>query len=341
MSESKAIQSRLESLIQALPKTELHLHIEGSLEPQLMWDLAQKHGVSLAYSSVDDIKDAYQFEDLQSFLDLYYQGASVLLDEDDFYQLMWAYLCKCNEQNVVHTEIMFDPQTHTERGIEFSVFMKGFERAIKQAENEFGMSVYLIMSFLRHLSEDSAFACLAQAKPYYNMIKALGLDSSELGNPPSKFERVFKQGKELGFLIVAHAGEEGPADYVWEAIRLLDVDRIDHGVRSSEDPSLMAYLKTHQIPLTVCPLSNLKLCVVNDMAQHNILDLLDMDLMVMVNSDDPSYFGGYLNENYLALLHNLPLTEKALVKLVKNSFSASFLPKETKREWIAKIDSLL
>ncbi|MFW8591350.1 adenosine deaminase [Glaciecola sp. 2405UD65-10] len=341
MSESKAIQSRLESLIQALPKTELHLHIEGSLEPQLMWDLAQKHGVSLAYSSVDDIKDAYQFEDLQSFLDLYYQGASVLLDEDDFYQLMWAYLCKCNEQHVVHTEIMFDPQTHTERGIEFSVFMKGFERAIKQAENEFGMSVYLIMSFLRHLSEDSAFACLAQAKPYYNMIKALGLDSSELGNPPSKFERVFKQGKELGFLIVAHAGEEGPADYVWEAIRLLDVDRIDHGVRSSEDPSLMEYLKTHQIPLTVCPLSNLKLCVVNDMAQHNILDLLDMDLMVMVNSDDPSYFGGYLNENYLALLHNLPLTEKALVKLVKNSFSASFLPKETKREWIAKIDSLL
>lgn len=334
-------KSRLHQLIQALPKTELHLHIEGTLEPQLMWDLAEKHAIELPYPSVQAIQAAYKFEDLQSFLDLYYQGASVLLDEDDFYQLMWAYLSMCHAQNVVHTEIMFDPQTHTERGLAFDVFMNGFAKAIKQAETEYGMSVYLIMSFLRHLSEDSAFITLEQAKPYYSMIKAIGLDSSELGNPPSKFERVFKRVKSLGFAIVAHAGEEGPAEYVWQAINLLGVDRIDHGVRSVEDPTLMTYLQQHQVPLTVCPLSNLKLCVVDDMTQHNLLDLLNAGLLVMVNSDDPSYFGGYINENYAALVDHLPMHEQALVQLMKNSFTASFLPEENKREWIEKIDALV
>jgi len=333
-------KSRLQKLVKILPKSELHLHIEGTLEPQLMWDLAQKHNLSLSYSSVAAIQAAYKFENLQSFLDLYYQGASVLLDEDDFYQLMWAYLVKCHEQNVVHTEVMFDPQTHTERGIEFSVFMSGFNKAIAQAEKEFGMSVYLIMSFLRHLSEEAAFETLQQAKPYYAMITACGLDSSELGNPPSKFTRVFEEAKSLGFAIVAHAGEEGPPEYVWEAIKLLNVDRIDHGVKSIEDPALVDYLRTHQIPLTVCPLSNLKLCVIDDMAQHNILELLDAGLLVMVNSDDPSYFGGYINDNFEALLEHLPMDEQALVQLIKNSFTASFLPEDQKRVWLDKINAL-
>lgn len=332
--------AKLIQLLSALPKAELHLHIEGSLEPQLMWDLAQKHNIDLPFSSVDAIQAAYQFDDLQSFLDLYYQGADVLRDEDDFFELMWAYLQKCHEQNVVHTEIMFDPQTHTERGIDYSVFMAGFDRAIEKAKSELGISVYLILSFLRHLSEQSAIDTLAQAAPYYSMITAVGLDSSELGNPPSKFEKVFAQAKALGFKLVAHAGEEGPPEYVWEAIRLLNIDRIDHGVRSSEDPLLMAYLKTHQIPLTVCPLSNLKLCVVDDLAKHNILELLNDGLMVTVNSDDPSYFGGYLQENFEAIAHKLPITKEALVQLMSNSFSASFLPQEQKQTWLTLIKQI-
>ena len=328
-------------LIELLPKVELHLHIEGSLEPKLMWDLAQKHGIKLPFNSVSAIQKAYQFDNLQSFLDLYYQGADVLRDEDDFFALMWAYLSKCHEQNIVHTEIMFDPQTHTERGIDYAVFMAGFERAIHKAQKEFGMSVYLILSFLRHLSEQDAIDTLQQAKPYYSMITAVGLDSSELGNPPSKFKRVFALAKALGFKLVAHAGEEGPPEYVWEAIKLLNVDRIDHGVRSSEDLDLMTYLKQHQIPLTVCPLSNLKLCVVNDLAQHNLLDLLNDGLLVTVNSDDPSYFGGYLNENFSAVTDNLPMNEHDIVKLVSNSFEASFLPDQQKQKWIAKIQALV
>ena len=330
----------LKQLISALPKAELHLHIEGSLEPQLMWDLAQKHKIELPFSSVEGIQAAYQFDSLQSFLDLYYQGADVLRDEDDFFQLMWAYLSKCHEQNVVHTEIMFDPQTHTERGIDYSVFMAGFARAIEKAQLELGISVYLILSFLRHLSEQSALETLAQATPYYSMITAVGLDSSELGNPPSKFERVFAQSKALGFKLVAHAGEEGPPEYVWEAIRLLNVNRIDHGVRSSEDPLLMEYLKTHQLPLTVCPLSNLKLCVVDDLAKHNILELLNDGLMVTVNSDDPSYFGGYLQENVEAIANTLPITKEAIVKLMNNSFSASFLPETQKQKWLQQIEKI-
>jgi adenosine deaminase len=332
--------SKLKQLIQQLPKAELHLHIEGTLEPELMWSLAKKHNIVLPFSSVEDIQKAYQFNNLQSFLDLYYQGADVLRDEDDFFELMWAYLCKCNEQNIVHTEIMFDPQTHTQRGITYDVFMPGFAKAIDKAKIELGISVYLILSFLRHLSEDSAIATLQEARPYYSMLTAVGLDSAELNNPPSKFERVFASAASLGFKLVAHAGEEGPPEYVWEAINLLKVDRIDHGVRSIEDPKLMAYLKQHQVPLTVCPLSNLKLCVVDDMSEHNIVGLLNDGLRVMVNSDDPSYFGGYLNENFYALVDKLSLSEQEIVKLISNSISASFLPEQQKQEWLTCIQHI-
>ena len=324
--------------IKKIPKAELHLHIEGSLTPELMWNLAAKHSVSLPYNSVEEIAAAYNFSDLQSFLDLYYAGAGVLIDEDDFYQLMWAYLSRCHEENIVHTEIMFDPQTHTERGIGFATFMAGFLRAMKDAEEQFGISSYLIMSFLRHLPESSAFETLEQAKPYFSDIHAVGLDSSELGHPPSKFERVFKQAKQHGFKIVAHAGEEGPASYIWEAINLLEVDRIDHGVRCQEDAELMTYLKEKQIPLTVCPLSNLKLCVIDDMKQHNILTLLEEGLLVTVNSDDPTYFGGFLNDNFIALSESLDVNEEHVKALAKNSFTASFLPEDKKRQYINQID---
>lgn len=332
--------SKLKQLIQQLPKAELHLHIEGTLEPELMWRLAKKHNIALPFSSVEAIQEAYQFNNLQSFLDLYYQGADVLRDEDDFFELMWAYLCQCQQQNIVHTEIMFDPQTHTERGIGYNVFMPGFAKAIEKAKAEFGVSVCLILSFLRHLSEDSAIQTLQEAQPFYSMITAIGLDSSELDNPPSKFKRVFAQAASLGFKLVAHAGEEGPPEYVWEAINLLNVDRIDHGVRSIEDPKLMAYLQEHQVPLTVCPLSNLKLCVVDDISQHNIVDLLNDGLRVMVNSDDPSYFGGYLNENFFALVDKLSLNKEDAVKLISNGFSASFLPDKQKQIWLTRIQQI-
>ncbi|MCZ8528384.1 adenosine deaminase [Alteromonas sp. PRIM-21] len=327
----------LSSIIKNIPKAELHLHIEGSLTPELMWRLAEKHSVSLPYASVEEIEAAYNFKDLQSFLDLYYAGAGVLRDEDDFFTLMWEYLSRCAEENIVHTEIMFDPQTHTERGIGFDVFMPGFLRAIQKAESEFGISSYLIMSFLRHLPESEAFETLDAAKPYYQHITAVGLDSSELGHPPSKFERVFKKAKSLGFKIVAHAGEEGPASYIWEAIELLDVDRIDHGVRCQEDQALMALLKEKQIPLTVCPLSNLKLCVIDDMKEHNIVQLLDAGLLVTVNSDDPTYFGGFLNENFEALHTSLNIDEDTIRMLAANSFKASFLPEEKKNALIKQV----
>lgn len=332
------ISPELQGLISALPKAELHVHIEGTLTPELMWELAQKHSIELPFASVQEIHDAYQFKNLQSFLDIYYQGANVLVDQDDFYALMWAYLQDCHAQNIVHTEIMFDPQTHLERGIGFDVFMPGFARAIEQAESELGISVYLIMSFLRHLSEQSAIETLEKARPYYLMIKAVGLDSSELDNPPSKFEHVFAQSAQLGFKAVAHAGEEGPPEYVWEALDLLKVDRIDHGVRSIEDEKLVAYLKKHQIPLTVCPLSNLKLCVVNSMASHNILDLLAAGLKVMINSDDPSYFGGNLNKNFEAMASNLPLSISQLFQLIENSFTASFLPEKNQKKWLRELN---
>ncbi|WP_412972695.1 adenosine deaminase [Glaciecola sp. MF2-115] len=333
-------KNELKQLVQQLPKAELHLHIEGTLEPALMWRLAKKHNIALPFSSVEAIQQAYQFNNLQSFLDLYYQGADVLRDEDDFFELMWAYLSKCHEQNIVHVEVMFDPQTHTTRDIGYDVFMPGFAKAIEKAKAELDMSAYLILSFLRHMSEDSAIETLEQAKPYYSMISAVGLDSSELGNPPSKFQRVFAQSAALGFNLVAHAGEEGPPEYIWEAINLLKVDRIDHGVRSSEDPKLMTYLKEQQIPLTVCPLSNLKLCVVDDISQHNIVELLHDGLLVMVNSDDPSYFGGYLNENFYALIDKLSLSSQDIVALASNSITASFLPENEKQHWLNKIQEI-
>ncbi|TBR41546.1 adenosine deaminase [Marinomonas agarivorans] len=327
--------------ILSLPKVELHLHIEGTLEPQMMWDLAQKHKISLPYDSVQAIQDAYQFSNLQSFLDLYYAGTNVLRDADDFYQLMWAYFLRCKEDNIVHTEIMFDPQSHTHRGVAFATIMQGFNKAIKQAKDELGISAYLIMSFLRHLSEADALNTLEEAKPYYQDITAIGLDSSELGNPPDKFTTVFKKARTAGFKCVAHAGEEGPASYIRDAIKLLNVDRIDHGVRAIDDNDLVTQLAKTNMPLTVCPLSNLKLCVVNDMTEHNILTLLEKGLRVTVNSDDPSYFGGYLNDNFSALKQALNMTDAQAIRLIKNSFTASFLPEAEKEKWLAKIDGLI
>ena len=303
-----------------------------------MWSLAAKHNITLPYKNVTQIKAAYQFSNLQSFLDIYYAGASVLLDEDDFFALMWSYLCKCKEENIVHTEIMFDPQTHTERGIGYDIFMPGFLKAIDKARQQWGMSVKLILSFLRHLSEQEAFDTLEQAKPYYRYIDAVGLDSSEKGHPPVKFRRVFAQVRRLGFRIVAHAGEEGPADYIWQAIHTLGVDRIDHGVRCLEDPELVALLKKRQIPLTVCPMSNLKLKVIKDMRQHTLFTLMDKGLLVTVNSDDPTYFGGYLNRNFEALDTALGMTKNQLQALVVNSFKASFLSEDKKTHWIKEVN---
>ena len=329
------------TLIKALPKAELHLHIEGSLSPALMWELAQKHRISMPYNSVEEIEKAYQFSDLQSFLDLYYAGADVLRDEEDFYRLMKDYLDACERDNIVHTEIMFDPQTHTHRGVGFEVFMPGFLRAIREAQETRGISVKLIMSFLRHLTEHDAIETLQHAEAWYDNIHAIGLDSSELDHPPEKFERAFNLAREAGFKLVAHAGEEGPPDYIWQAINLLNVDRIDHGVRCQEDEELMSLIKHRKIPLTVCPLSNLKLCVIDDMADHNILSLLDAGLMVTVNSDDPTYFGGFLNDNFIALNDALDMSHVHCAQLVKNSFEASFLSDEEKVRWCSEVDKIL
>jgi adenosine deaminase len=330
-------KNELKQWVASLPKVELHLHIEGSLEPDLMMELAEKHQIDLPYANIEEVKNAYNFDDLQSFLNLYYFGASVLKDEDDFYQLMWNYLLKCKEDNVVHVEIMFDPQTHTERDIGFDVFMPGFKRAIQQAEQEWGQSCLLIMSFLRHLPEQNAIETLHDSTEYLDDIIAVGLDSGELGNPPEKFTEVFKMAKELGLKRVAHAGEEGPADYVWGALKALDVHRIDHGVRSVEDPKLIEFLIQSQHPLTVCPLSNTKLKVFDHMQQHNVLELLELGLMATINADDPSYFGGYLNDNFFAIIDHLPIQNHHLQQLVKNSFNASFMPAEHKIKWLEEI----
>lgn len=330
----------LSSLLSRLPKAELHLHIEGTLSPALMWELAGKHGVDLPYDSVEDIEAAYRFEDLQSFLNLYYQGADVLRDEDDFYQLMMAYLTRCHEQHIVHTEMMFDPQTHTERGVGFDVFMPGFLRAMDEAKRRWGITSYLILSFLRDMSQEAAFQTLRDAEPWYKHITAFGLDSAEVGHPPKKFQAVFDKVRSLGFKVVAHAGEEGPPDYIWQAINLLHVDRIDHGVRCQEDEELMALINQRQIPLTVCPLSNLKLCVIDDMKHHNILALLEAGLLVTVNSDDPTYFGGYLEDNFLALEQSLAMNDTQMKQLIVNGFKGSFLPDEDKQRWIDKVLSV-
>ena len=332
--------NRLE-LIQAMPKAELHVHIEGTFEPELMFAIAQRNEIAIPYQSVEEVRQAYNFHNLQSFLDIYYAGANVLIYEQDFYDLAWAYFEKCAEDNVVHTEMFFDPQTHTDRGIAFETVLNGLQRACDDAAEKLGITSHLIMCFLRHLSEEAAFETLEQALPYKDQIIGVGLDSSEIGHPPSKFERVFAKAREAGFLIVAHAGEEGPAEYVWEALDLLKVNRIDHGVRSEEDPALMQRLIAEKMPLTVCPLSNLKLCVVDDMQQHNIRRLLQQGVHVTVNSDDPSYFGGYMNDNFIAIAEALDLSNDELKQLAINSFEASFISEADKANWISKIKALV
>ena len=328
----------IKQLIQALPKAELHVHIEGTFEPELMFEIAKRNHIAIPYENVEAVRQAYDFHNLQSFLDIYYAGAGVLLHEADFYDLTRAYLERCLEDNVVHTEIFFDPQTHTARGVAFETVINGIVRACREAGQQWGISTRLIMCFLRHLSEESAFETLNQALPYKEHIIGVGLDSSELGHPPSKFERVFAQARAEGLLTVAHAGEEGPPEYVYEALDLLHVRRIDHGVRAEEDEVLMARLIKEQMPLTVCPLSNLKLKVFLEMAKHNLRRMLQRGVLVTVNSDDPAYFGGYMNRNFEVLAEALDLSVEEIKTLCANSFRASFLSEAEKEEWIRKIE---
>ncbi|MGD1896904.1 MAG: adenosine deaminase [Phormidesmis sp.] len=328
----------MKDFIQGLPKAELHLHIEGTLEPEMMFELAQRNQIDLPYSSVDEVKAAYAFDDLQSFLDLYYQGSEVLQQPQDFYDLTWAYLQKAASQNVRHTEIFFDPQIHTHRGIDFETVHQGIYQALQAGETKLGISSRLILCFLRDRSAQQAMDTLIEALPYKDTIAAVGLDSAEKGNPPSKFSAVFERAQAEGFLSVAHAGEEGPPSYIWEAIKLLNVSRIDHGVRSIEDPALLDYLTENQIPLTVCPLSNVELKVFDSMAEHSLKQLLQLGLCTTVNSDDPSYFGGYVAENYQAAQSALDLSKQELYQLAKNSFEASFLPLDHRQQLISELD---
>lgn len=325
--------------IRLIPKAELHLHIEGSLEPELMFAMAKKNGVKIKYKSVEELRAAYDFNNLQEFLDLYYAGADVLLTEEDFYNLTIAYLKKAHEDNVMHTEIFFDPQTHTARSVAFESVVNGIVKALDDGEKQMGISSHLIMCFLRHLDEKSAMETLDFALDHKDKIIAVGLDSSELGNPPNKFANVFERAQKEGFLTVAHAGEEGPASYVWEALDLLNVMRIDHGVRSIDDKKLMAELAKRQIPLTVCPLSNLKLKVVSDLKDHPLKKMLDKNLMVTINSDDPSYFGGYVNQNYLEVARALNLTKDDILILAKNSFQSSFLSDKEKQRYLKQVEA--
>lgn len=308
--------------LNALPKAELHLHLEGTLEPELLFALAERNRVKLPWADVETLRKAYAFNNLQEFLDLYYAGADVLRSEQDFYDLTWAYLLKCKAQNVIHVEPFFDPQTHTDRGIPFEVVLRGIQGALKDGEQQLGISHGLILSFLRHLSEEEAFKTLEQALPFRDAFVAVGLDSSEVGHPPSKFQRVFDRARAEGLLTVAHAGEEGPPQYIWEALDLLKVERIDHGVRAIEDERLMQRIIDEQIPLTVCPLSNTKLCVFEHMGQHNILAMLERGVKVTVNSDDPAYFGGYVSENFQALHEHLGMTRGQAQRLAQNSLDA-------------------
>ena len=332
--------SELKQLAALLPKAELHIHIEGSLEPSMMWELASRNAITLPYPDVESIVKAYNFNCLQDFLDLYYQGMSVLQTEQDFFDLTWAYLQRCRQQNVVHCEIFFDPQGHTERGIGFAVFMNGICRALDRAENELGISSRLIMCFLRHLDEQSAFETLEAAKPWLDRITGVGLDSSELGRPPSLFTNVFARAAELGLKRVAHAGEEGPSEYVCEALDLLNVDRIDHGNRSLEDESLVQRLVDEQMSLTVCPQSNLRLAVVKDMSEHPIRKMLGLGLNACVNSDDPAYFGGYMNENFNALIDATGLTRDEIFQLTINGFESSFLSQAEKQAHLDRINAM-
>ena len=330
----------LKQLVAQLPKTELHIHIEGSLEPAMMFDLARRNAVTLPYPDIESITKAYNFNCLQDFLDLYYKGMSVLQTEQDFYDLTWAYLQRCQQQNVVHCEIFFDPQGHTQRGVGFEVFMTGICRALDRAQAELGISSKLIMCFLRHLDEQSAFATLQAAEPYRDRITGVGLDSSELGHPPSGFQNVFARAAELGLKRVAHAGEEGPPQYVYEALDLLGVDRIDHGNRSLEDETLVQRLVEEKMSLTVCPQSNLRLAVVDDMSRHPIRKMLALGLNVCINSDDPAYFGGYMNENFNALIDATGLTMDEIFQLTINGFESSFLTQAEKQAHLERINAM-
>ena len=333
------IDAARERLIQRLPKVELHLHIEGTLEPEMMFSLAAKHGAKLPYASVEAVRAAYNFHDLQSFLDLYYAGCDVLRDRRDFYALAMAYFTRAHADNVVHAELFFDPQTHTVRGVPMEVVIAGLRDAMDDAHRRYGITSELILCFLRHLSEEDAFATLDAALPFRKEIMGVGLDSGERGNPPSKFQRVFAKARALGLRPVAHAGEEGPAAYIHEALDLLKVERIDHGVRCDEDPALVDRLVREQIPLTVCPLSNLKLCVVKDLADHNFAKLLRKGVAVTINSDDPAYFGGYVGENYRAAATSLGLTADELVRCAENAARASFLPATARASLLGSIRS--
>tara|TARA_R110000868_G_C10970322_1_gene769706 strand:- start:250 stop:1254 length:1005 start_codon:yes stop_codon:yes gene_type:complete len=328
----------MQSFLSKMPKTELHLHIEGTLEPELMFEIGKRNGIDLPFKTIEDVRAAYKFDNLQSFLDIYYQGAGVLINEQDFYDMTMAYLSKAHADNVRHTEIFFDPQTHTERGIAFDVVVKGISKALNDVELKWGLTSKLIMCFLRHLSEEDAIKTLDASLKYKDKILGVGLDSSEMGHPPSKFARVFEKARKEGYLIVAHAGEEGPAEYIWEALDLLKVMRVDHGVRCDEDEKLMQRLIDEKMPLTVCPLSNVKLCVYDDMSQHNIKTLLDKGLRVTVNSDDPAYFGGYMNDNYNAIVKGLKLDKKDLYKLAQNGILSSFITEDRKKELQDELD---
>ena len=323
--------------IKKTPKAELHLHIEGTLEPKHLFKLAKKNDIKIPFANINEIKSAYSFNNLESFLKIFYQGSRVLIKEQDFFDLTWAYAQKCKENNVVHTEIFFDPQAHVNRGINFDIVINGIYKALQKANKEFGLTSKIIMCFLRHLDEASGFEILDQALVHKDKIVGIGLDSSEVGHPPRKFEKLFKKAIEKGFLTVAHAGEEGPPEYIWEALNLLKVKRIDHGVQCFHDERLVQKLQDDQIPLTVCPLSNIKLRVFNKLEEHNLKKMLNKELMVMVNSDDPAYFGGYINNNLIECQAALNLSMKEVKTLIINSFKSSFLKEEKKREWISKI----
>jgi len=331
----------MRTFILNIPKAELHIHVEGTLEPDFMLEIAERNRLALPFDSVEDVYQAYNFTDLQSFLDIYYHGTSVLLHEQDFYDITWRYLERATAQKVRHAEIFFDPQTHTGRGIPFETVITGICQALSDGRRQFGISAKLIMCFLRHLSPEAAMGTLEQAEPFQERIIAVGLDSYELGNPPLRFTPVFDKARKKGFLTVAHAGEEGPAEYVWQALEKLKVSRIDHGVRCIEDPRLVETLVARQVPLTVCPLSNVKLRVFNTMKDHNLKRLLDLGLRVTVNSDDPAYFGGYIAENFLAVQEALNLDHMDIYHLARNSLEATFLDNERKRKLLDELDSYM
>ena len=331
--------NKITDFINKSPKTELHLHIEGSLEPELMFKLSKRNKVEIPFRNVDEIRSAYNFTNLDSFLKIYYEGSNVLISEEDFFDLTWEYILRCKQDNIVHTEIFFDPQSHIPRGVSFETVINGIDKALKKAEKDFNISSKIIMCFLRHLDEESCFEVLKQACNHKDKIIGVGLDSSEKGNPPSKFKKLFEQAIKEGFLTVAHAGEEGPPEYIWDSLNLLKIKRVDHGVQCLKDDKLVERLVKDQIPLTVCPLSNVKLCVFDRLKNHNLKKMLDKGLRVMVNSDDPAYFGGYLNKNLIETSKALNLELEDVKKLIENSFKSSFLNEENKKDWLKKLNN--